>query len=136
MLKFYELASLGTIQAHAFGLQAHYSNPLTAIYIACGQDPACAADSAAGITQMRINSNKLQISVTLPGIMVGTVGGGTGLDTQRACLEIMGCRGGGSASKMAEIVASAVLCGEISLTASMSADDFADAHASYGRKKI
>ncbi len=134
MLKFYELASLGTIQAHAFGLQAHYSNPLTAIYIACGQDPACAAESAAGITQMRMCNNKLQVSVTLPGIMVGTVGGGTGLETQKACLEIMGCRGGGKASKMAEIVAAAVLCGEISLTASMSADDFAGAHASYGRK--
>lgn len=135
MLRFYELASLGTAQAHAVGLQAHYSNPLTAIYIACGQDPACAAESAAGITQMRMNGDRLLMSVTLPGIMVGTVGGGTGLDTQKACLEIMGCRGAGKARKMAEIVAAAVLCGEISLTASMSAGDFASAHAAYGRKK-
>ncbi|OQA76737.1 MAG: Long-chain-fatty-acid--CoA ligase FadD13 [bacterium ADurb.Bin243] len=135
ILKFYELATLGTIQAHAFGLQAHYSNPLTAIYIACGQDPACAAESAAGITQMRMQGDKLQVSVTLPDIMVGTVGGGTGLATQKSCLEIMGCHGAGKAKKMAEIVAAAVLCGEISLTASMSADDFAGAHASYGRKQ-
>lgn len=134
MLKFYELATLGTIQSHAFGLQAHYSNPLTAVYIACGQDPACAAESAAGITQMRMNGDKLLISVTLPDIMVGTVGGGTNLATQKACLEIMGCHGAGKAKKMAEIVAAAVLCGEISLTASMSAGDFASAHATYGRK--
>lgn len=133
MIKFYELATIGTIQSHAYGLQAHYSNPLTAIYIACGQDPACAAESAMGITQMRLIEDKLQFSVTMPDIMVGTVGGGTSLPTQKACLEIIGCHGPGKALKMAEIVASTVLCAEISIVASMSADDFADAHATYGR---
>ena len=32
----------------------------------------------------------LYACVTLPNIMVGTVGGGTHLPSQRACLEIMG----------------------------------------------
>lgn len=135
MQRMYDLSSLGAQQAHAFGTQAHFSNPLTAIYIACGQDPACAAESAVGITHFEKRPEGLAVSVTLPGIMVGTVGGGTGLPTQNACLRMLGCVGEHGADKMAEIVAATVLAAEISIAASMAADDFASAHATYGRKR-
>ena len=135
MFKFYEMSVMGSAQAHTLGIQAHYSNSLTAVYMACGQDPACAAESACGITNFELIGGDLAVSVTLPGIMVGTVGGGTNLPTQKACLEILGCHGSGKAKKLAEIVAATVLAGEISLSASMSADDFAEAHAVYGRAK-
>jgi len=135
LCKVYDMGVLGVLQANAFGVQAHFSNPLTAVYIACGQDPACAAESACGITHVEMMKDKVNFTVTLPNLMVGTVGGGTGLPTQKACLEIIGCHGSGGATKMAEILAATVLAAEVSLIASIASDDFAGAHASYGRHK-
>ena len=135
MVKLFHLSTLGAVASHSFGSQAHYSNPITAVYIACGQDPACAAESAVGITHLEKQENHLSISVTLPDLMVGTVGGGTNLPTQKNCLEILGCLGSGKSKKFAEILAGTVLAAEISIIASMAADDFAKAHNEYGRKK-
>lgn len=133
MCRLADLSMITSIQAHSFGVQAHYANTLAAVYIAAGQDPACVAESAAGITYLQLVDGDLQISVTLPGIMVGTVGGGTRLPTQKNCLELMQCAGPGKAQKFAEILAVGVLAGEISIIGAMAADEFTDAHARYGR---
>ncbi len=133
MCRLAELAMVTSMQAHSFGMQAHYANTLAAVYIAAGQDPACVAESAAGITSLQLVDGDLQISVTLPGIMVGTVGGGTRLPTQNHCLHMMGCAGAGKAGKFAEILAAAVLAGEISIIGAMASDEFTQAHARYGR---
>ncbi|NCB38078.1 MAG: hypothetical protein EOM80_04850 [Erysipelotrichia bacterium] len=133
MCKLADLSMLTSIQAHAFGVQAHYANTLAAVYIAAGQDPACVAESAAGITYLQMVEGDLQVSVTLPGIMVGTIGGGTRLPTQNSCLQIMQCAGAGNAHKFAEILAAGVLAGEISIIGAMASDEFTHAHASYGR---
>ncbi|MBU1108338.1 MAG: AMP-binding protein [Candidatus Riflebacteria bacterium] len=133
MCRLADLAMVTSMQAHSFGMQAHYANTLAAVYIAAGQDPACVAESAAGITFLQLVGEDLQISVTLPGIMVGTVGGGTRLPTQNSCLQMMGCAGAGKAAKFAEILAAAVLAGEISIIGAMAADEFTQAHARYGR---
>ncbi|GAB4278226.1 MAG: hypothetical protein Kow0029_21450 [Candidatus Rifleibacteriota bacterium] len=135
MCRLAELSMVTSLQAHSFGVQAHYANTLAAVYIATGQDPACVAESAAGITFLEKIDGDLQISVTLPGIMVGTVGGGTRLETQNQCLQLMKCAGAGNAKKFAEILACAVLAGEISIIGAMAADEFTDAHAKYGRFK-
>ncbi|MBP5469702.1 MAG: 3-hydroxy-3-methylglutaryl-CoA reductase, partial [Candidatus Riflebacteria bacterium] len=128
-----ELTMITSLQAHSYGVQAHYANMLAAVYIAAGQDPACVAESACGVTYMKLIDGALQISVTLPDIMVGTVGGGTRLPTQKKCLEIMQCAGPGKAKKLAEILAATVLAGEISITGAMASDEFTNAHAKYGR---
>ncbi len=128
-----ELTMITSLQAHSYGVQAHYANPLAAVYIACGQDPACVAESACGTTYMKLIDGDLQVSVTLPDIMVGTVGGGTRLPTQKKCLEIMQCTGPGKAKKLAEILAATVLAAEISITGAMASDEFTNAHAKYGR---
>ncbi len=133
MCRLADLSMVTSLQAHSFGAQAHYANTLAAVYIAAGQDPACVAESAAGITYLQLVDGDLQISVTLPGLMVGTVGGGTRLPTQKSCLELMGCAGPGNAAKFAEILAAGVLAGEISIIGAMAADEFTDAHARYGR---
>lgn len=133
MVRLADLSMVTSIQAHAFGAQAHYANTLAAVYIAAGQDPACVAESAAGITYLQLLDGDLQISVTLPGLMVGTVGGGTRLPTQNSCLQLMRCAGRGNAGKFAEILAAGVLAGEISIIGAMAADEFTDAHARYGR---
>lgn len=128
-----ELTMITSLQAHSYGVQAHYANPLAAVYIACGQDPACVAESACGTTYMKLIDGDLQVSVTLPDIMVGTVGGGTRLPTQKKCLEIMQCAGPGKAKKLAEILVATVLAAEISITGAMASDEFTNAHAKYGR---
>jgi hydroxymethylglutaryl-CoA reductase (NADPH) len=133
MYRLAELSMITSLQAHSFGVQAHYANTLAAVYIAAGQDPACVAESAAGITNLELVNGDLQISVTLPGLMVGTVGGGTRLKTQNQCLKMMKCAGPGKAHRFAEILAAAVLAGEISIIGAMAADEFTDAHAKYGR---
>ena len=73
-------------------------------------------------------------NMTLPNLIVGTVGGGTSLPTQKECLEMMDCYGAGNGKKFAEICAALCLSGEISIIAAMSAGHFASAHQKLGRK--
>jgi hydroxymethylglutaryl-CoA reductase (NADPH) len=108
---------------------------LAALFIATGQDVACVSESAVGITRMEaLADGSLYASVTLPGLIVGTVGGGTNLPTQKEALQIMGCLGEGKAVKFAEIVGAVVLAGELSIAAALSAGHFSSAHQNLGRK--
>lgn len=120
----------------AVGHGAHYANGLAALYLATGQDAACVAESVTGITRMeKTQNNDLYISVTLPNIMVGTVGGGTELPSQQAGMEILGIgRGPNSAHALAEIMAALCMAGEISLIAAIAAGQFALAHQHHARR--
>jgi hydroxymethylglutaryl-CoA reductase (NADPH) len=127
---------IGHTQAGAFGYNGHYANGLTALFIACGQDVANVVNSAIGITNFELTGEgDLYASVTLPSLTVATVGGGTGLGTGRECLEMLGCAGAGGARRLAEIVAAALLAGEISMGAAMVSGEFVAAHESYGRNR-
>jgi hydroxymethylglutaryl-CoA reductase (NADPH) len=130
------MANMGAVLSGTMGVQGHYANGLAALYIACGQDAACVAESAVGVTRGEVlDSGDFYISVTLPNIMVGTVGGGTGLPSQRACLEIIGLAGPEHAQALAEVSAALCLAGELSITSALSAGDFAHAHARLARGK-
>ena len=74
-------------------------------------------------------------SITLPSLILATFGGGTGLATQRECLELLGCTGVGSAKKLAEIAAATVLAGEISLASAVLAGDWVTGHEQLGRNR-
>lgn len=136
MQKYWQSSTLGVIQSGAIGAQGHVANGLAAIFIACGQDVACISESSVGITRMEVNGEgHLYVAVTLPSVIVGTVGGGTHLPTQRECLEMLGCYGAGHARKFAEICGAVALAGEISIAAAMSSNHFTRAHLLFGRKK-
>jgi hydroxymethylglutaryl-CoA reductase (NADPH) len=77
----------------------------------------------------------LYLSLTIPSLIVATYGGGTGLATQRECLEILGCYGKGKVNRLAEIVAGVTLAGEISLGAAISSSDWVSSHEKYGRNR-
>jgi hydroxymethylglutaryl-CoA reductase len=110
-------------------LNLHFANPLTAMAIALGQDPACASECHVGIARVEMDKDgDLYSSVTLPNLLVGTVGGGTKLPSQRACLELMGLYGNGCANALAEVMAGVLLAGEFSLGAAVVSGDFAKAH--------
>jgi hydroxymethylglutaryl-CoA reductase (NADPH) len=94
------------------------------------------AESSAALvhTEMLANGD-YYYSITIPALIVATYGGGTGLPTQRECLELLGCYGAGKVRKLAEIVAATVLCGEISLGAAVVTDEWVDAHEKLGRNR-
>jgi hydroxymethylglutaryl-CoA reductase (NADPH) len=136
MFDYWLNATLAVVQSGSIGVQGHLANGLAAVFLATGQDVACVAEAAVGITRMELtDQGDLYVSLTLPNLIVGTVGGGTGLPTQKECLEIMNCFGAGNANKYAEVVGGLLLAGEISITAAISAGHFTSAHQKYGRKK-
>ncbi len=133
----YAKCMLGSAMSGSLGFNAHFANVIAAIFLATGQDPAHVVEGSHGITTMRILKNgDLYVSVYLPALMLGTVGGGTGLPTQQEALKILGVSGAGKVEKFAEIIAGAVLAGEISLLASLSAGTLGTAHERLGRKNV
>jgi hydroxymethylglutaryl-CoA reductase (NADPH) len=136
MLEYWTMSALGGVLSGTLGVQGHYANGLAALYLACGQDVACVAESAVGVTRFEVTAEgSLYASVTMPSIMVGTVGGGTGLPSQRACLEILGLAGPGHAQALAEVTAALCLAGELSIIGAICSGDFSRAHALLARGK-
>ncbi|KAM3362830.1 3-hydroxy-3-methylglutaryl-coenzyme A reductase 1 [Capsicum galapagoense] len=132
----------GSAMAGALGgFNAHASNIVSAVYLATGQDPAQNVESSHCITMMEaVNDGKdLHVSVTMPSIEVGTVGGGTQLASQSACLSLLGVKGanrdapGSNARLLATIVAGSVLAGELSLMSAISAGQLVKSHMKYNR---
>lgn len=137
MAEYWRSSTIGVIQSGAIGAQGHYANGLAALFIATGQDAACVSEASTGITRMENQKDgSLYASVTLPNLIVGTVGGGTSLPTQKECLQLMNCYGEGNARKFAEVCGALVLAGELSIAAALSAGHFSSAHKKFGRKKI
>jgi hydroxymethylglutaryl-CoA reductase (NADPH) len=127
----------GAAQAGAVGLQGNVANALAALFIACGQDVACVAEATTALTRFeRTQAGEVYASITLPNLIVGTVGGGTYLPTAFECLSLLGCAGSGHAQKFAEICAVVALAGELAIVGAMSSGQFASAHAAGGRKGV
>ncbi len=134
MMQFTQMSTVGATLSGTIGINAHYANALAALYIACGQDAACVAESAIGMTRIEVDRNgDLYASVTLPNLMVGTVGGGTGLPSQKACLELMGLHGSGKSQALAEVCAALCLAGELSIVGAFCAGHFSRAHHKLAR---
>ncbi|WP_422040900.1 hydroxymethylglutaryl-CoA reductase [Roseibium sp.] len=133
ILEYGRVANLGALMTGQVGAQAHFANGLAALYLATGQDVACVAESAVGFTRMERSSTGLLVTVTLPNLILGTVGGGTKLPTQSAGLDVLGLRGTGHAPALAEVAAALCLCGELSLTAAVAGGQFGSAHKRLAR---
>lgn len=131
-----QLSSTGAMMCGSINNGAHFANGITAMFIATGQDVANVAESSAGFYYGEILENgDYYYSITIPALIVATYGGGTGLPTQRECLEMMSCYGSGKVNKLAEIIAAVVLCGELSLGAAVAADEWVSSHEQYGRNR-
>jgi hydroxymethylglutaryl-CoA reductase (NADPH) len=132
---------VGSARAGALGFNAQAANVIAAMFIACGQDPAHVVEGSSCITTVDPVKDGIYVAVTIPALQVGTVGGGTGLSTQRECLALLGVNGGGEpagshAKKLAEIIAAGVLAGELSLLGALGAGHLARAHQQLGRGEI
>uniref|UniRef100_A0A4W6FJJ0 3-hydroxy-3-methylglutaryl-coenzyme A reductase n=1 Tax=Lates calcarifer TaxID=8187 RepID=A0A4W6FJJ0_LATCA len=127
------------------GFNAHAANLVAAIYIACGQDPAQSVGSSNCITLMEASGpvgEDLYISCTMPSIELGTVGGGTNLPPQQACLQMLGVQGasqdcpGENARQLARVVCATVLAGELSLMAALAAGHLVKSHMTHNRVNL
>ena len=136
MFRARQVSNLGGFMSGVNNNGAHSANGITAMFIATGQDAANVAESSAAFVHAELRPNgDYYYSVTIPSLIVATYGGGTGLATQRECLELLDCYGAGKVQKFAEIVAATVLCGELSLGSAIVAEEWVDAHDLYGRNR-
>lgn len=120
-------------QQGTISMNIHVANALTAIYISCGQDPAfvTASFKNACTTFTVSETGDLLASVTLPNVIVGSVGSGTRLPAQKECLDILDCVS--DARKLAEVITAVALAGEISVAGAVTAGEFSQAHTTLGR---
>ena len=131
-----QVSNAGAFLAGSANNGSHAANGLAALFIACGQDAANVAESHAGVVYNQLlPDGDYYWSITLPALIVGTYGGGTGLATQRECLEMLGCYGSGHGDKFAEICAAVVLAGEISLASAVIHGDWVSSHDRLGRNR-
>ncbi len=129
-----QISNAGAFLAGSSNNGSHTPNGLTAMFIATGQDVADISELQAAVTYSQLLDNgDYYWSVTLTSLIVGTVGGGTGLATQRECLDMLGCRGQGKADKFAEICAGVALAGETSLASAVLSGDWVSSHERLGR---
>jgi hydroxymethylglutaryl-CoA reductase (NADPH) len=136
MFRARQVSNLGGFMSGVNNNGAHSANGITAVFIATGQDVANVAESSAAFVFAEVLPNgDYYYSVTIPSLIVATYGGGTGLATQRECLEMLGCYGSGKVKKLAEIVAATVLCGELSLGSAIVAEEWVEAHDLLGRNR-
>jgi hydroxymethylglutaryl-CoA reductase (NADPH) len=134
LYQLYTAASIGTLMSGANNNGLHSANAITAMFLATGQDVANVSESSVGLLYAELTPEKdLYFSITLPSLIIATCGGGTGLPTQRECLEAMGCYGVGKVYKFAEIVAGTVLAGEVSLASAIASLDWVSSHDQFGR---
>ena len=127
------------------GLNAHAANIVAAIFIATGQDPAQVVGSSNCMTLIEAagdNSEDLFITCTMPSIELGTIGGGTILEPQASCLDILGVRSscrehpGRNAQMLARIVCGTVLAAELSLLSALAAGTLVRSHMKHNRSSI
>ena len=131
-----KVSNVGAIMGGSVNNGAHAANGLTAMFIATGQDVANIAESSAAIVHAEETSNgDYYFSVTIPSLIVATYGGGTGLPTQRECLEMIGCYGQDRVNNLAEIMAAVVLAGDLSLSAAVMTDEWVSSHERLGRNR-
>jgi hydroxymethylglutaryl-CoA reductase (NADPH) len=131
-----QVSNLGGFMSGVNNNGAHSANGITALFIATGQDVANVAESSAAFVHAELRADgDYYYSVTIPSLIVATYGGGTGLATQRECLELLGSYGKGKVRRLAEIVAATVLCGELSLGSAIVAEEWVAAHDLYGRNR-
>ncbi|MDE1860613.1 MAG: hydroxymethylglutaryl-CoA reductase (NADPH) [Candidatus Micrarchaeota archaeon] len=131
---------LGSARAGSLKYNGHFANVIAAIFAATGQDLAQVVESSSGYTWTEVRGKELYVSITLPSLEVGTVGGGTGLPTQKEALSMLGVQGPGNPSgrnslSFAEIIAAAVLAGELNLICALSSRELGRAHSKLGRAK-
>ncbi|XP_065178227.1 3-hydroxy-3-methylglutaryl-coenzyme A reductase-like [Sycon ciliatum] len=143
----YDKNLVGSAMAGSLGgFNAHAANIVTAVFLATGQDVAQSGTSSACMTQMEVcpaldedSECSLHVTCTMPCLETGTVGGGTNLSAQQACLKMLGVNGsnqenpGDNSARLARIICGTVVAGELSLMAALASGDLVKSHMRHNR---
>ncbi|NRA67152.1 MAG: phosphotransferase [Pseudobacteriovorax sp.] len=135
LLDAYRHGQSGANCAGMIGFNINVANVVAAMFIAAGQDVACVHESSLAQFDLREGVGGIHASMMMPSLIVGTVGGGTGLPAQKEALKLMGCEGVDSAKKLAEIIVSYALALDLSTLSAIANDTFAAAHDRLGRNR-
>jgi hypothetical protein len=136
MVRGHARSALGGQLSGMVGSNVNVTNVIAAMFTATGQDIACVHESGVGVLSIEPDgADGIYASLLLPGLVTGTVGGGTALPAQHDYLSLLGCAGDGGGERLAEIVAGFALAIELSTTSAMVGGQFADAHERLGRNK-
>lgn len=111
------------------------ANVIAGIFAATGQDLASIHESSTGITQIEKIEGGLYVSLSIPALVIGTVGGGTNLPVPQSVLKLMNCSGKGKLERFAKLISGFALSLEISILAAMASGQFARAHQKLGKNK-
>jgi NADP-dependent 3-hydroxy-3-methylglutaryl-CoA reductase len=125
----------GSERARMVGHNVNVANVVAGVFAATGQDVASVHESALGELSIEPAPGGVRARLVLPGLVLGTVGGGTHLPAQRALLEMMGCAGDGGGRRLAEVVAGFCLALDLSTLAAVATGEFAAAHERLGRNR-
>lgn len=134
-VRHYQAGEVGALQTGMMGSNINFANVIAGVFTATGQDIACVHESSIGYLKARQTEDDLVVSVFLPSLVIGTVGGGTQLPTQAECLALMGCSGSGKVFRLAEIIAAACLALDISTGAAVMTNEIVHAHEHFGRNR-
>ncbi|HTS82125.1 MAG TPA: phosphotransferase [Myxococcaceae bacterium] len=131
----YHRSMEAAVQVGMIGHNVNVANVVAGAFIATGQDVACVHESSLAQLTMQAAPGGVQVSMTLPSLIVGTVGGGTHLPAQQELLELVGCAGSGGVDRLAEIIAGFSLALDLSTLAAVAGGQFAAAHERMGRNR-
>jgi hydroxymethylglutaryl-CoA reductase (NADPH) len=131
----FHLMRSGANEIGMVALNINVANVVAGIFAATGQDIACVHESSVGELEIERTTTGIRAKLALPGLIVGTVGGGTQLPAQRALLEMLGCTGAGTVRRLAEIIAGFSLGLELSTLSAIRTGEFASAHERLGRNR-
>ncbi|WP_244205414.1 hypothetical protein [Streptomyces bobili] len=136
MVKGYTATVMGAQHAGMTGYGINAANVVAALFLATGQDVACVHESGVSLFSLERDGDGVIVTLLLPNLAVGTVGGGTALPHQRDLLEMLGCAGAGGVRRFAEIVAGFALALDVSTLAAVVSGQFAEAHQRLGRARL
>ncbi|HEY1908907.1 MAG TPA: hydroxymethylglutaryl-CoA reductase, partial [Myxococcaceae bacterium] len=131
----YHRSMEAAVQVGMIGHNVNVANVVAGAFIATGQDVACVHESSLAQLTLQAAPGGLHVSMMLPSLIVGTVGGGTHLPRQQELLELMGCAGSGGVDRLAEIIAGFSLALDLSTLAAVAGGQFAAAHERMGRNR-
>lgn len=117
------------------GYNVNVANAVAAFFASTGQDLACIHESSVAIMQVEKTPEGLYIAITLPSLVIGTIGGGTGLKGPQEILKIMNCQGSEKVERLAGIIAGYALGLELSTMSAITSGQFATSHERLGRNR-
>jgi hydroxymethylglutaryl-CoA reductase (NADPH) len=135
VLKAHERGLAGAMRTGMIGYNVNAANVVAGIFTATGQDIACVHESSLAQLHVERADGGLYASLLLPGLIVGTVGGGTHLPRQNDCLRLMDCAGPGRVARLAEIIAGYCLATDLSTMCAITGGQFVAAHERLGRNR-